>query len=322
MVIIISIIIISVMSISIFSLISTTVQTQSTRHSTTADMLNNFGNLAEIDIQVILEEDSAKYETAYSFLNDLYLLNDQYIAMVEYNETHAFNYTQIDFDEVKMEFTLKMKHIINIIHSTSVYEYCTTIIGSDTENNYTVSGYEYLFIINRWNTWEMPYEPVHSDIFDFVNTTFTLASVPIDLPEIKLETWSYHLYNNLSIIEYVGPNSAMKYANNKLSSIDLTYVNLSLAKVSEYSDSYVLLSEKANSIIQDFNNTLITLALAGVLMGFATSFDSVKLRKISLVVGLLVLIIGILYFVTATANHISLAIYEAGIVGANEFVFA
>ncbi|MHA1531993.1 MAG: hypothetical protein ACTSR6_08345, partial [Candidatus Heimdallarchaeota archaeon] len=78
----------------------------------------------------------------------------------------------------------------------------------------------------------------------------------------------------------------------------------------------------ADDITQDFNNILITLAMAGVLMGFATSFENDKFRKISLIVGLIVLFIAILYFSISLIDLVQLPAREAGMIKPNAFVFA
>lgn len=309
------------MSLGIFVLMSSWLHDVSTRYTETSEILNNFGDLAEADIQIILQEDSAKYETAYSYLNDLYFLNDQYLAMVEYNITHPFNYKQQDFDEVKIEFNLKMRVIISIVQSTSVYDYGVSQLGMDVANNYTYREFEYYLIINQWNEWDDPHEEIHDDIRDYVNTSFTLSGDSLEIPEIKFEKWTYHLYNNLSVLEFVSSSKSIGYISIYEGDIDLNLVNLSLAQISEYSDGYLSLSEKAAGIIQDFNNTLITLALSGVLLGFATSFENINYRRISLVVGLLVLLLAIIYFVTALGTLAHLADSEALIIRVNEFVF-
>jgi len=321
-VILISIILLTAMSIGVFVIFGTMIRDESTRYSITADKLDNFGSLAEADIQIILEEDSVKYDTAYSYLNDLYSLNGHYMAMLEYNVTHPLNYTQQDFDEVKMEFTIKMRILISIVQSTSVYDYSVNEISADVTNNYTYLGYSYFFIINKWYYAGEPHEAIHSDIKNHVNTTFTLTGDTLELPEIKLENWAYCLYNNLSILESFDAASSIGYAETNLQIIDYNLVNLSLAQVFAYRDGYSALSERADDITQDFNNILITLAMAGVLMGFATSFENDKFRKISLVVGLIVLFIAIMYFSISLIDLVQLPAREAGMIKPNAFVFA
>ncbi|NHK31091.1 MAG: hypothetical protein FK730_07045 [Asgard group archaeon] len=321
LIVIISIIFITAMSIGIFVIMSVWLQDYSTRYTETSVILNNFGDLADDDIQTILGEDSAKYESSYSHLNDLFLLNDQYIAMVEYNATHPFNYTQQDFDEIKMEFTLKMRLIISIVQSTSVYEYSAIKLGADVSNNYTYSGFEFLYIINQWYKWNDNHNTIHSDISNYVNTSFTLSGDPLDLPEIQLETWTYHLHNNLSILEFVGASKSISYIEGLIEEIDLSLVNLSLDQVFIYSDKYISLGEKMGSIIQDFNNALITLALSGVLMGFTISFEKINYRIISMFVGLIILLLAIIYFFSAFGTFLNLPSEEAAIIGPQGFVF-
>jgi hypothetical protein len=321
LIVIISIIFITVMSIGIFVIMSNWLQDYSTKYTETSVILNNFGDLADADIQVILGEDSAKYESSYSHLIDLFLLNDQYIAMVEYNATHPFNYTQLDFDKIKMEFTLKMRLIISIVQSTSVYEYSAIKSGADVSNNYTYSGFEFLFIINQWYTWDDPHQAIHTDISNYVNTSFVLSGDPLDLPEIQLETWTYHLFNNLSILEFVGASKSISYIEGLKDELGLSLVNLSLDQVFQYSDGYISLGEKTNSIIQDFNNALITLALSAVLMGFAISFEKINYRIVSMFVGLIVLLLAIIYFFSAFGTFLHLTSYEATIIGPQGFVF-
>ncbi len=321
-VVIISIIFITLMSIGIFVIMSGWIQKTTTRYTEASIVLDNFGDLAETDIQMILQDDSAKYEVAYSQISELYYLNDLYIEMIEYNLTHTNNFTQQDFDEIKIEFTLKMRSIISIVNSTFVYLYNSVQLEADATNNYTYSGFEFLFIINQWYTWSNYHTEIHPDIKDYVNASFILLGVPIDIPEIKLNVWSYHLYNNLSILAFFGAGKSINYITNNQENLDLSLVNLSLDQLKDYSDGYVLLNEKTNGLIQDFNNTLITLALSGVLMGFATSFDKLNYRRISLVVGLLVLLLAIFYFFSAFGTYIHMTQIEEAIIGVNEFVYA
>jgi hypothetical protein len=309
------------LSIGILVIMSSWLQVESTKLLETSEILDNFGNLADTDIQIILGEDSAKYETAYSYLNELYFLNDKYSAMIEYNQTHPLNYTQLDFDEIKLDFTAKMRTVNAIVQSTSVYEYSAIQLGASVVNNYTYLGFDFFFITNQWVKWTGSYEEIHGDIRNYVNASFVSSGDPLDLPKIKFETWTYHLYNNLSVLEFVGPSKSISYINNHLETTGLNLVNLSLTQLTEYRDSYVILNEKVDTIYQDFNNTLITLALAGVLMGFATSFDSKNLRRISIIVGLIVLILALVYFISAFATLAHLSGNEAGIIGVNEFVF-
>ncbi|MHA1125928.1 MAG: hypothetical protein ACTSO7_14270 [Candidatus Heimdallarchaeota archaeon] len=320
-VVIISIIFITVMSVGIFVIMSSWAQIEAKQFSEKAEILDNFGDLAAADIDIILQEDSAKYEAAYSSLNELAYLNDKYYAMINYNITHPNNYTQNDFDEIKIDFDLKMRLMINIVQSSEVYNYGLEQLNVDVTNNYTYLGHKYLYIINQWFQWDDQYETIHYDISNYVDGSFALTGDILDIPQIKLETWTYHLYNNLSILEFVGASKSISYITNYDDDIGLNLVNLSLTTVSEIQDSYVTLIEKTNNIIMDLNNTLITLALSGVLLAFATSFEHINLRRMSMIVGLVLIILAIVYFSSAIGTLVNLAQHEAEIIGHNEFVF-
>ena len=321
-VVIISIVLITLFSFGILVIMSSWLQTESTRLLETTEVLDNFGSLADTDIQVILQEDSAKYETAYSNLNELYALNDKYQAMIDYNQTHPLNYTQQDFDEVKIDFTVKMRSVNFIVQSTSVYEYSVNQLGANVSNNYSNFGFDYYFINNQLVQHAGTYEEIHVDILDYVNASFVISGDSFELPKIHFEKWTYHLYNNLSILETIGPGKATEYIIHKhTDNFDLPLVNLSLAQLASYHDKYVILLDRVDAIYQDLNNTLITLALAGVLMGFAISFENITHRRISMIVGLVILFLSIFYFTSAFVTLLSLAAKEAGIIGAQGFVF-
>ncbi|MBK5112735.1 MAG: hypothetical protein JJE41_03840 [Candidatus Heimdallarchaeota archaeon] len=320
-IVIVSIVLITLMSIGILITMSSWLQGESTRLTEKTEVIENFSNLADTDIQVVLQEDSAKYETAYSRLNELYTLNDKYLAMIDYNVTHPNNYTWQDFDAVKIEFTVIMRSVIFTVQSTSVYDYSANQLGASIANNYANFGFEYYFINNQWVNWGGQYEDIHADIQDFVNASFVSSGDSLELPKIHFETWTYHLYNNLSILETVGPSTSISYIANHISHLNLPLVNLSLTYLAEFHDEYILLLDKVDAIYTDFNNTLITLALAGVLMSFATSFGNINLRRISMIVGFIVLILSIIYFQSALGTLISLAETEAGIITQSGFVF-
>ncbi len=301
----------TVMTIGIFVVMSTWVQNCSSRYSETVEILNNFADLAENDIQAILSEDGTKYGTAYTYLQDLYILNDQYQSMKQYNQTHPGNYTQQDFDDVAIEFTSKMRSLIFVVQSTWVYKYGVQQLNVDVANNYTYRGEEYFFIINKWYKTFSPYEEIDSDLKKYVNTSFFQSGDILELPEIKFDKWTYYLYNNLSILEFIGTNNAINFLNSHLGDINLILVNLSLSVTSDYINGYVYLSERTAGIIQDYNNTLITLALAGVLLGFSASFDNKKYRKITMILGLITLFLSIIYFISASGTLSSFADFEA-----------
>lgn len=215
-----------------------------------------------------------------------------------------------------------MRSLILTVKSSLVYEYSTSKLGASNANNYTNFGFKYYFINNKWLNSGSQYEEIHDDIQDFVNASFAISGETIELPTIHLDTWTYHLYNNLSILSTVKQGSSFDYIANHRSHIDLPLVNLSLTRVTEYYDDYNMLLDKIDSIYTDFNNTLITLALAGVLMGFATQFDGLNLRRISLIVGIIILMLSVIYFTTALGTLLSLAAKEAEIITQNGFVFA
>ena len=316
-VIILIIVVISAMSVGIFVIMSSWIQKDATRFAKTAEILNNYKDLAESDIQTVLSEDSGKYEIAYSYLNDLYILNDQYKTMEEMNETGQINYTQQDFDEVKMEFTSKMTLLNVIVQTTWVYIYSVNELGAVVENNYTYKTSEYFFIINQWYAWDEPHEEIDEEIRDYVNDSF--YPNPIELPEIKFEKWTYHLYNNLSMLDFIGICQSVGYIQEHVGEISFTLVNLSLSEVADYSDGYVYLSARINGLIQDLNNTLITLALAGVLLGFAASFEKKSHRRISIIIGLIIFILSIVYFMSTTGTLTHIDIYEAAIIRPPDF---
>ena len=307
------------MSISIFVITSTWLQSSSGRFVQRAEVLANFGDLAEADIQIILQEDSSKYEAAYSYLMELYSLNDLYLSMVAYNATHPLNYTQQDFDEVQATFSITMHRVSTIIQSTSVYDYSVHQLGATVANNYTSGSSKYFFIINHWFEWGDPYPQLHADLRSYVNETFTAAGNPLDIPELKFEKWTYHLYNNLSMLGFFTVSKSIGYINNYKDSLGLSLVNLSLEKLSEYHDGYSNLLEKTDDINYDFNNTLLTLALASVLLGFTLSFDNRAYRKLSLIIGLVILLLSIVYLVSTLATLAHLSNYEAALYVPNEF---
>ncbi len=189
-VVIISIVLITLFSFGILIIMSSWLQSESTRLLETTEVLNNFGSLAADDIQVILQEDAAKYETAYSNLNELYTLNDKYRAMIDYNQTHPLNYTQQDFDEVKIDFTVKMRTVNFIVQSTSVYEYSVNQLGASVSNNYSNFGFEFYLINNQLIRYAGIYEMIHADILDYVNASFVTSGDSFELPKIYFEKWT------------------------------------------------------------------------------------------------------------------------------------
>jgi len=321
-IVIISIVLITLMSIGILIIMSSWLQGESTRLTETTEVLESFSELAETEIEIILQEDSSKHEIVYANLQELYTLNDMYQAMIAYNLTHPNNYTQLDFDEVKIDFTVKMRSTIYIVQSTYVYDYSVNQLGASLANNYNNFGFDYHFINNQLVHWDGIYEDIHADILDFVNASFVISGDALELPKIELHKWTYHLYNDISILESVGSGTSIGYLANHKNHIDMPLVNLSLTRLYEYHEEHVLLLDDLDATFTDLNNTLITLALAGVLMGFATSFVNINFRRLSLVVGIIILILSIVYLTSALSTLITLAEKEAGIIGTNTFVFA
>jgi len=321
-IVIISIVIITLMSIGILIFMSSLLQGESTRLTETTELISTYHDLASDDIQIILEEDAAKIENAHAGLYDLYIINDKYVAMIDYNQTHPLNYTQQDFDEVKLEFTILMRAVNNIVYNTKVYDYSTNRLGGSLANNYTNFGFKNYFIENEWEAWNGLFDNLHADIVDYVNASFVSFGAPVELPRINYEKWTYHLYNNLSMLAAVGQTNSYNYLINKQPQHDMPLVNLSLRNVLEYYERYVYLLDDIDAVYSHFNNTLITLALAGVLMGFATSFDNIKLRRISLIVGIVILLLAMVYFTSALSQFFAITAKEARIITQQGFTFA
>jgi hypothetical protein len=308
------------LSIGIFVIMSGWLQTDYQRYSEISNFLNEFGDLAESDIQTILQEDVTKYGTAYQYMNDLYILNDLFQTMELYNATHPFNYTQQDFDEVAMEFTSKLRLLIATVESTTVWEYSRDQLKATVANNYTYKGGDYFFIINKWYQTNEPHEDLDVLIKNYVNISFSQSGDAVELPEIRLDKWTYHLYNNLSILETLHISTSIGYFEMHSGDVSLTLVNLSLMEVAAISDGYYSLSGRAAGVIQDFNNTLITLALAGVLMGFSASFDNKNYRRITMIIGLILLVLSVVYFMSTFGTLSSMAYQEATLALAPDFV--
>ncbi|MFW9922858.1 MAG: hypothetical protein ACFFDW_06165 [Candidatus Thorarchaeota archaeon] len=314
----ISVIFVTVLSIGSCIIMSGWIQNNSTKYAESSEILDNFGMLAETDIQIILQEDTAKYELAYSYINELILLNNLYINMVNYNATHPFNYTQLDFDEIIMEYKIIMTQIISIVQNTELYKYNIDYLSADVDNNYTYNDEIFFFIINKWYQGNF-LEEINNDIKEDVIDYFNLVGQTIEIPEIRWEKWTYHLYNNISMLKHVGISKSIIYIEMHQNDIDLNLVNLSLNQIFTYRDQFSNLSQKTYAIVQDFNNVLITLALAGVLLSFAISFENITYRRISLIIGIIVLLIAIIYFASAFTSFLNLIKDGETIIGENYF---
>lgn len=315
------IILITFLSIGILIVMSSSLLEEGKRYTETADFFDNMATIADNEIQTILQEDTTKYEVTYSYLNDLYYLNEKYNFMLDYNVTNPGSYTQQQFDEVKMEFVLIIQSIISIVNASTVFEYSTVYLDATLANNFSYVDFDNYLITNVWNEWISATSTINSDVISYIEAAFVSASDPLFLPMINLERWSYHLYNDFSVLEDLGTTKLNDYIEGFGNGLGLTLNNLSLTFLAIYHDGYTTLAEKMDRIITDLNNTLITLALAGVLMGFATSFDKNKFRWISLIVGMLVFILALIYFASAMGTFANMASNEAQIIGSRSFVF-
>jgi hypothetical protein len=315
------IILITLLSIGILVVMSSTLLDESQRYSETADILDNMATIAEVDIQTILQEDITKYELTYSYLNDLNYLNEKYLSMIQYNQTYPASYSQQQFDEVKIECVLLIRNIISITNDSTAYEYSVDYLESNLANNFSYGYSENYLITNIWWEWLSDVSTIDEEIISYVETAFTLAADTLFIPIIDIETWTFHLYNDLSVLEDLQAVKLTDYIDGFAESMALTLDNLSLTYLAIYRDGYITLGEKMDTIITNFNNTLITLALSGVLMGFATSFDNLNYRRISLIIGVLIFLLAIIYFTSAIGTLVSMASNEAQIIGSRSFDF-
>ena len=304
-IIIVSIIIMSGMSVGIF-ILSNNLQDERTRYSETSEILSNLLDLADIDVQSVLQDDGAKHETAYSYLQDLYVLNELYESMVLYEESHPGNYSQQDFDAVAMEFTAKLRQLIITVKSTWAYGYCIEV-GADVTNNYTYAGEEFFLIWNKWNSTS---EPIYADLKTYVEIDFALSAEIVELPEIRMNKWTENLYGNLTILIYTDYQTSILYGERNWQ-IPFSFVNLSLSDLAHICEGYLTLTEKANTITEDYNNTLITIATSAVIIAFAISFDSKKSRLVTLIIGFIVLFLAIVYLSSTFDQSLALAGFEA-----------
>ncbi|NHJ47594.1 MAG: hypothetical protein FK733_07390 [Asgard group archaeon] len=315
------IILITLLSVGILVVMSSTLLDESERFSETAEFLDSMTTIAEIEIQTILQEDTSKYEVTYSYLNDLYHLNEKYYYMIQYNQTNPGSYSSLEFDEVKYEFVILIQSIISIVNTSKVMEYSVIHLGADRTNNFTYVGFKNYLITDMWYEWLRDVSTINPDIISYLETTFTYLGKPLFIPIINIYTWTHHLYNNLSALEDLETTKLLDYLEAYGEDLPLTLVNLSIVYLSIYRDGYISLEERMDTIITNYNNTLITLALSGVLMGFATSFDNLNYRRISLIIGLLIFILALIYFTSATATLLTLGSNEAQIIGSRSFNF-
>ncbi|MHA1268428.1 MAG: hypothetical protein ACTSPY_01455 [Candidatus Helarchaeota archaeon] len=319
-IVIIAIVIITGLSIGIF-VISSGVQMDADRFSEISQQFSNYIDLANDDIQAIIQEDSTNHEAAYSLLQDVYTLNNQYKEMKAYNQTNPGTYTQLDLDEISMEVISKVRLMIELVYNTSVHWYCRTILNATVENDYRFMK-QYFFINNRWHGNYSYYETFDTDLKSYMQTDFDNTGDTYEIPEINFEVWTNYLYKNLSVIGVVFPAAvSLDYldGDSYIRNIDLT--NVSIVYILEAIEGYSELNQDASNIISDFNNTLITLATSAVILGFAISFSNKKYQNFLLIVGLITLFLGIIYLITASSNILSYRTTQLNILTEPEFVF-
>ncbi len=285
-------------SVGIF-VVNAPVQETMVRYSDVIEKLNTMTNYLESDIQNLLQDDGAKYDTAYGYLQDLYVLNDLYDSMEDYNILHPDNYTQQDFDAVLMEFEALLRQLIFNIQGTWVYQYITGDLGATYYNNYTYRGHKYFIIRNNWYSTS---EPIHSDIKDYINASFTLSGDPIEFLEIDMKGWIESLYSNISILFFTPYLTGVNYIGRPGFPIE-TGVNISLYEVTELSSGYVVLNAKLAEIINYLDNTLITLATSAVLLGFGVSFGKKRYRMLMLIIGIIVFLLSVVYLYTTLSQY-------------------
>ncbi len=291
--------IMTVLSITVFA-INGEASKKYKYYSETAEKFNHLYELADSDIQGLLQLDSTKYDLALAYLYDLFSLNNQY-DMMEYYYT---NFTQQDFDAIEVEFTATLRQMIETIQSTNIYLYSKNCLNATVSNNYTYAGFEFYLITNRFYDSSVA---INSNILDFVNLSFFQLGIPVEMPEIKFDSWTDILYRNLSILTSFNSKAVNYISMHPDFNVNLT---ISIEELLGDADTYSFLSGRAEGIVQDFNNTLITLATSAVILGFATSFENKKYRKICVVIGLITLFLAIFYITFALTEFLSIEGYE------------
>ncbi|NHJ85791.1 MAG: hypothetical protein FK734_10035 [Asgard group archaeon] len=315
------IILITSLSIGILVIMSSSLLDESKRFTETADFFDNMATIADNDIQTILQEDNTKYDVTFSYLSDMYYLNNKYYSMLEYNTTHPATYSQLQFDEVKMEFVLLIQSIISIVNDSTAFKFSTMYLDANLANNFSYFGFENYLITNVWFEWVSDVGTINPEIISYIENAFAIAIKPLYIPIINIEKWTYHLYNDLSALDDLQATKLLDYIEGYSEDLSLTLENLSLTYIAVYRDGYISLAEKMDTIITNLNNTIITLALAGVLMGFATSFDNINFRRVSLIVGILIFVLAMIYFMSAIGTLIAMPANEAALIGSRSFTF-
>ncbi|MHA1230650.1 MAG: hypothetical protein ACTSRP_12095 [Candidatus Helarchaeota archaeon] len=316
---IIAIVVIAGLSIGIF-IIGSNVQMDADRFSETARQFNNYIDLANNDIQAILQEDSIKHKAAFSLLQDVYALNNQYKEMKAYNQTNPGTYTQLDLDEISMEVISKVRLMIELVYNTRVHWYCRTILNATVENNYYYMK-QYFFIKNKWNENYSYYETFDADLKSYMQNDFDNTSDTYEIPEINFEVWTNYLYQNLSTIGVVFPAAlSLGYLEGASYINDIDLTNVSITYIIAANEGYSELNQDASNVISDFNNTLITLATSAVILGFAISFTNKKYQNFLLIVGLITLFLGLIYLTTACFNILAYRTAQLNVLTEPEFI--
>ncbi len=284
------------MSVYIFVL-SSNLQDSRKNYTLFSERYSTFADLLDSDIQAILQEDGAKYEISYSYLQDLAILNNLYSSMLQYNQSHPGNYTQQDFDQVAMDFASILSQLSFTIESTWVFQYSNNSIGATLANNFTHGSMEWFLISNHWDSGSYA---IHDDIKSYVLTRFAQTGDTVQLLEIRMDKWIENLYRNISILSFTNYQSAISYSDSigNLPSL----VNTTVLEMTVIAERYFLLIDKTVSVSEDFNNTLITLATSAVILAFALSFSSKKYQRIILIIGLIVLFLAVIYLGTSLSQ--------------------
>jgi hypothetical protein len=296
--IILLVVVLTGVSVGVF-VVNSPIQEATVRYSDAIEDLSTMANYIESDIQNLLQDDGVKLDTAYGYLQDLYVLNDLYDSMEDYNILHPDNYTQQDFDAVLMEFEAMLRQLIINVQGTWVYQYITNDLGATYYNNYTYRGHDYFIIRNNWYSTS---EPIHPDIKDYINASFTLSGDPVQLLEIDMKAWIENLYSNISILQFTPYQTGVNYVGSPGFPVQTT-VNKSLFDVTALTSRYVILNAKIGEIINYLDNTLITLATSAVLLGFSVSFSKKKYRMLMFVIGIVVFLLSVVYLFSTLSQY-------------------
>ncbi|TFF88405.1 MAG: hypothetical protein EU549_03115, partial [Promethearchaeota archaeon] len=225
-IVIIAIVLMTAMSVLIF-IVSSGVQIDAADFAETSQKYDSLVDLADTDVQAVLQEDSIKHEAAFSLLQEVYVLNDKYKEMKAYNTSNPGTYTQQDFDEVSMEVVSKIRLMIELVYNTNLHFYCRTELNATVENDYRYMK-QYLFINNKWHENYSYYETLDVDLKAYVQSDFDGTGDTCEIPEIKFDVWTHYLYHNLSILEVIYPEANMLNYLKVIYDIDIDLRNVSI----------------------------------------------------------------------------------------------